>query len=222
LSEERIIKALLRKWWLILLVTFIITGLSAVYFKYSVKPIYESNTTMYIMARDSIQGNYSNSDTITTDNIIVSQQLLKDYGEILKSDTVTSAVWERLGNKSETSSVRISMVNDTNLLSLSVDDPNPAKAQDVANVYSQVFIEKIVGITNQNNITIVDTAKLPTKPIEQKTTKKLLTVALSSFLAICGLILLLEFLDNTARTVDDIENELGYNVIGIIPEMDIK
>jgi len=218
LSNERIIKGLMKKWLLIVIVVLLSTGFSAVYSIYTSQSIYQAKTTLYVMTTGNSQ-----KSVITTDNIAVSQQLVKDYSELIKSEKITSAVVERLGLNGELSSiVSIDIVKGSNLLQLSVTDANPEKAQAVANAFAQVLIENIVGITNQTNISVVDEAKLPVSPIATNKSLKVMLSFLLSLVAICGLIIVLEYLDNTAHTVEDIEKELGYSVIGIIPEMDIK
>ena len=212
------IKALIKKWWLILIVVLASTGFSALYTVYTSKPIYQAKTTLYVMAASNSQ-----KSVITTDNIAVSQQLVKDYGELIQSEKITSSVIESPGLKRGlSSSVSIDIVKGSNLLQLSVSDTNPEKAQAVANAFAKVLIENVVSITNQTNLSVVDEAKLPVQPIATNKSLKVMLSFLISLVAICGLIILLEYIDNTAHTVEDIEKELGYSVIGIIPEMDIK
>lgn len=218
MSNGRIIKALIKKWWLILIVVLVSTGFSAAYTIYTSQSIYQANTTLYVMTTANNQ-----KSVVTSDNIAVSQQLVKDYGELIKSDKITSAVAVKLGlNGQMTSAVSIDIVKGSNLLQLEVKDSNAAKAQAVANAFAQVLIENITGISNQTTLNVVDAAKLPTSAIPSNKSVKVILSFFLSLVAMCGLIVLLEYLDNTAHTVEDIEKELGYSVIGIIPEMDIK
>lgn len=222
MSEKRILKALIKRWWLILLITLVSTGASVTYSVRNSNPIYKATTTLYVMPTSNSQ-NY----IITSDSIIVSQQLAKDYIELIKSAKITSAVAEGLGFKGITaeklsSNVIVGMVKGSNLLEISAYDSNPKTAQAIANAFAKISIEQITGITNQTNFNVVDEAKVPVEPIA---TNKFMMVMLSfvlSLLSICGLIIFLEYIQNTAHTVQDIEKELGYSVIGIIPKTDIK
>lgn len=222
MSESRMIKALIKKWWLILIVTLVSTGGSAFYNGHNSNPIFKATTTLYIMPTSD-----NNNSIITSDSIIVSQQLAKDYIELIKSDKITSAVAEGLGLKGVTadtlsSNVIVDMVKGSNLLEIAAYDVNQEKAKSIANAFADISIEKITGITNQTNFNVVDEAKLPLKPIA---TNKYMIVILSFILstfAICGVIITLDYIQNTVHTVDQIEKELGYSVIGIIPEMDIR
>lgn len=67
------------------------------------------------------------------------------------------------------------------------------------------------------NARIVDTATVPTSPIKPK---KALIVVLATFLAGLvgvGLTLLQEMLNNTFKSIDDVENKLNLPVLGILP-----
>jgi len=218
---ERIIKAFIKKWWLILIVTLVSTGVSF-YIINSSKPIYQSTTTMYITATT-----YSEKPLITNESIIVGQQLVKDYSELIKSEKFTSAVIEKVGIKGITKEelsdgVSIDMEKGSNVFALSYQDVDPEKAKSIDNAFAEVLIEKMVGTGNQVSLIVVDEAKLPIHPIPSYKAIKVVLSFLISLIAICVLITLLQYIDNTVHTVEDVEKELGYSVIGIIPEMDIK
>ena len=69
---------------------------------------------------------------------------------------------------------------------------------------------------------IVDRATIPTTPIKPK---KALIVVLATFLAGLvgvGLVLLLEALNNTFKSTDEIENTLNLPVLGLLPLVDKK
>ena len=218
MKNERIIGALKKRWLLILIVVLVSTGFSAAYAIYSAQPIYQTKTTLYAMPMGNTQ-----KSTVTSDNIAVSQQLVRDYGELIKSEKIMSAVAESLGYKGGLgSAISIDIVKGSNLMQISVSDIKPEKAQEVANALAQALIGNIFGINNQTSLSVIDKAELPVNPIETNTVTKIILSFFLSLVAISGLIIVLEFLDNTAHTAEDIEKELGYSVIGIIPEMDIK
>ena len=67
------------------------------------------------------------------------------------------------------------------------------------------------------NARVVDRAVVPNRPIKPK---KSLIVMLSGFLSLMlgvGLALLLEALNNTFKSIDDVENHLALPVLGILP-----
>lgn len=226
MSEDRIIKTLLKKIKVILLITFVVTGITAVYNIYLVHSVYQSKAILY-----AIGTTYDNNDRsnpiITSDSISVSQQLVKDYSEMIKSDEITSAVVNKLAitnvSTNELSKdVSLAISDSSNLMEISVNNTDPVEAQRIANTYAQVFAQKIASITKQVNVSIVQNAKTPTDPIAPTKAKNISLALLISLLATSGMVVILEYLDNTAHTVEDIKDELGYSVIGIIPKLNIK
>lgn len=70
-----------------------------------------------------------------------------------------------------------------------------------------------------NNISIVDRAAIPAGPFAPSLTRNLaLSFLLGAMLGV-GLALLLEFLDDTLKTPEDIEHKLKLPVLGIIPKL---
>ena len=219
-----IIKIILRKLWIIILVAAVFTGGTAYVTARFYKKVYQAKVSLYVLTK------YYYNDELqptTYDDIMVSQQMVKDYSELIKSNRVTSAVIEELGITDITPEqlagmLSISLKQDTNILEIIVTDTIPLRAKDIANTVSEVFIEKIRALTHQDNISIVDEAKLPVNPVNSKRNVSIILALLVSVVGTAGLIILLEYVNNKVRTVDDIENKLGYSVLGIIPKMNIK
>lgn len=89
----------------------------------------------------------------------------------------------------------------------------------------QVETDKIVqslktelsGQLKGNNVRIVDAALVPEKPVKPK---KLISLILGLFVGLgagIGLAFLIEILDQSVRTQDDVENKLGLPFLGQIP-----
>lgn len=227
LSEDRIIKALLKKIKVILLVSFVAAGITAIYNIYLAHPVYQANATLYAIGTTYSYNNDKSNTIITSDSISVSQQLVKDYSGIIKSEEITSAVVDKLdltniSTDKLSKDVNLVIADSSNLMVLSVDNTDPLEAQRIANAFAQIFVQKITSLTKQINISIVQNAKTPTHPIAPTKIKNIALALLISLFTTSGFVILLEYLDNTAHTVEDIEDELGYSVIGIIPKLNIK
>ncbi len=72
------------------------------------------------------------------------------------------------------------------------------------------------------NARVVDPATVPTEPVKPK---KALIVAIAALLALfagVGLTLLLDALNNTFKSTEEIENRLNLPVLGILPQLKVK
>ncbi len=186
-------------------------------------PEYEAKTSLYIMAKKDGEQLYY------FDDIMVSKQMLKDYKEIIESDKVAERTIEKLnlmGYNSQVFDKKISVTlkNDTNIIEISVMDSDPVKARDIANTLSQVFIDTVHQFTtvNLSGIEILDMAKIPESPDGPVASTIVLLSFAAGLMGIVAIIVLMGNFDDRLRTVEDIESCSGLNVIGILPEMDIK
>lgn len=225
MNLEDIINALKRKSWLIVLITITCTGITIFINLYVVKPLFTTDRSIYLMT-------YNNRDTdkrITNDDVLVSKELTKNCIEMLEIDTLASETIDKLNikdlNENELSKkINIKLKDDTNILQVSIKDTDGSRAIDLINSISNTIINKINDVYDKDNVDvkILDESKLPKVTVEQHKVRYTLLSFIASTLGSVCLVILLEFLDTTVKSVQDIEQELGYTVIGIIPEMNIK
>jgi capsular polysaccharide biosynthesis protein len=171
----------------------------------------------------------SGKGQINYESIIVSRQLVRDYTELLQSHRVIGAAMNKLKikNMSEETfgkKVSINLKNNTSVLEIKALDSNAVKTKNITNCVTKIFIKKIKQITNQNNIIIVDLARVPHKPVKPNRILNILIAFLISLGGSMGAVALWAYIDNimNMNTIDDVQNLLGYNVIGIIPSVNIR
>lgn len=68
-----------------------------------------------------------------------------------------------------------------------------------------------------SNIKVIEPAELPQAPVEQKRLKNFLLVAIMAFFSGCGLALLIDYLDNTVKTQEDVERKVRLPYLGYVP-----
>ncbi|HUT04222.1 MAG TPA: GumC family protein [bacterium] len=73
---------------------------------------------------------------------------------------------------------------------------------------------------NRRKISVVESAIVPTAPVSQKLGLKLLVAAIIGLLVGTGLAFLLDYLEMTYKTPEDIERHLGLWVVGVIPRFE--
>lgn len=219
---RRIFYSVVRKWWLVVLLTVLGggVGFQSMYFA---KPMYQADTTLYIMNRDKV----TTGQSLNSQDIAVSQQLVRQYSEIISSRLVTSAVAKDVQKYNLTESQILSMVKiasnkDSNILTISALSSDPTVAAAVANATGREFTTQMHQLTNSNNVGILDVALVPYSPISNNGSKKVILGLLIGLTVAFGIIYIIEFFDTTVRSVEDIERGLKVRVIGIIPEHNIR
>lgn len=133
--------SLFRKWlWLIILGTVVVGG-AAYLINRASTPIYRSTITLLV--------NQASGSSLTTDytSVITSQQLAKTYGELLKKRPTLEAVIKNLNlniaPERLAGQIQVTQVTNTTLITVSVEDPDPARAAALANEIGKVFVQQV-------------------------------------------------------------------------------
>ena len=205
-----------KRFWIIALITVIATVISGVISFFVLKPVYEAKSTLIVNTEK-----YEGSQVITGDQISVTQQLAVTYGEIIKSRTVLEDVIKNLKLDDEyeglVKNVTLSPVEETQIISIGVQDTNKAKARDIANEIPKVFAEEAKRITKANDIQVIDQAILPKDPVKPNKIMNMVIAAVLGMMIGLFIVFLIEYLDNKLKTAQDIEKHLGLPVLGVVP-----
>lgn len=206
---------------LILLITLVSTVITGLLSYFVIPPTYESSTSI-IIGKAPDQPNTTESSYSNDNDIYMYQKLIKTYASIAKSDLVSDKAAEWLNNGMEGKEIQkattVTPEADTQILDIKCQSGKPEMAQKMANVLTATFIEESQKIYPTDNIKIMDEAKLPEKPAKPK---KLLNIAIAFFIGIIGSIgiaFMLEYMDNTIKTEEDVAKLLELPVLGVIPK----
>lgn len=203
---------------LVLLITILSTAVSGALSYYIIKPTYEAKATI-VVGKNGIGLN--NESKYQFDDIMMYQKLIKTYAEIAKSTAVaenTSARLKNVSAKDISHDITITPMADTQVIEFKAQSSSPQGSYLLLNAFYNSFMQEAKRIFPDPNIQVIDEAKIPVEPIKPK---KLLNIVVAFFIGLMasvGLTLLLEYMDDTLKTEQDINKYLGLPVIGIIPK----
>ena len=201
--------------WLLIVAGLVIAAIAFSYSAFILTPMYTSTTKVYILSKQGNDDKMTYSDTQLANNIT------KDFKEMIKSRTVVERVIQELNLNESYSSLsgRISVSNatDTRVVGISVKDPDPKKAQMLANSIRDVSAEHIREVMDLEAVNVVDEANLPTTPSEPSR-KKYTLIGFLIGVVVCAAVLILRFyLDDSIKSSEDIEKYLGLSTLASIP-----
>ena len=205
--------------YLVIIALITLVGIITIflYDKLLKKPLYSTYTTV-VLVQDS--SDKEDDDTISQSDVILNQKLVSTYREIIKSRLVLNQVIDKLNLDStvEGLSAKISVeaLSDTEILKIKVTDTTPSGATSIANTIAEVFDKEIKQIYKISNVSIIDKAIVPTNPSNNKLTRDVLLMGLLCFVGASAIIFVIFYFDDTIRTVDDIDGEMGVPVIAKI------
>ncbi|MCX7748538.1 MAG: Wzz/FepE/Etk N-terminal domain-containing protein [Clostridia bacterium] len=213
-----LVRIIFKRFWIIIVISAIFAGSSAVISKFLLDKVYESSATIYVVGKQS-----DSQNSIMYNDLMAGQQLVKDYRELIKQRLITEQVIDELNMHKEltpsslASKISVSLKNETRILEIKVQDVNPERSAKLANKVTEVFSKRAVDIMRVENVKIIDQAVIPLNPVKPKVTMNIAIAFFIGLMLSIGLIFLLEFLDNTMKTPEDVQKHLGLPVIGNIP-----
>jgi capsular polysaccharide biosynthesis protein len=215
---QEYLNILKKRWSLLVVITLVTTLVSGIVSYFVIKPTYKSDISVIIGRQDNTA---TTTPNMSYNDVMMYQKLVKTYSELTKSRTVAENAIQKLslGMKAEQIQGMVSVApkGDTEFLTITVRSKDAKLAMDIANQLAQSLKEVSLQIKKVDNVQILDPAQLPTSPDNPK---PMLNMAIAFFLGLMvsvGLIFLLEYLDNTVKSPDDIEKILDIPVIGTIP-----
>ncbi len=211
-----------KRLWVLLLLLVVIGCLTAYISFYVLKPVYETSTSLFVVSK------INNSQTsIDYNDILVSQLLVNDYRELIISRTVTAAVINELGignitPKALADKIKVNSKSDTRVIKIEVQGEDPKQLQVITDKLAAVFMIKAVELMKVENVAVIDKAEFPEDPVKPKPIMNILISVFVSLLLGTGLMILIEYLDDTIKTSDDVEQYLGLTLLGTIPVIQIR
>ena len=137
----------------------------------------------------------SENEVLTQNDINLSQKLVQTYTEIIKSLTILNPVIEELD---------LDLTANQLLNKISV---------------SQVNETEIIKI---DSTSVLDEAVLPMMPLSQNKATKIAIAGILGLMVSVGLVFLMEYLDRSVKTPDEVESLLGVPVLGVIPKSKVE
>ena len=205
--------ALFRKLWLIIAVAVVVAFGMAGYTYFKVEPTYTSSSTMLVLTKET---------TLTSlADLQLGSQLTKDYTILITSRPVLDQVIENLdldmNYKQLKKQVSIENPEDTRILSIAVtmNDAEQAKAvvDELASVSSS-FIGDKMEVTPPKIIEEGEVAGTKTGP---SITKNTMIGFLAGAFLVCFVIVILELLNDSVQTEEDIEKYLELPTLAVVP-----
>ena len=203
---------------LIIGITLIATLFSGVMSFFIISPKYEASTKLFIGKENSEEQKYDNND------VQMYQKLLTTYAEIITTnDLVEKALNEdnlNLESEKVLKSLTVTPRADTQILEIKYVSTDNSQAKQIVESITNQFMKTSNELIPNGKVKIIENARMPEKPVSPNKKLNIAIAFLLGFMISIGLAFLLEFLDNTFKTKEQLEKVVGIPVIGIIPDED--
>lgn len=220
ISLKEIYGVIKKRFLLILVFVFGAALIAAAVSYFVLTPTYQSSSQFIVN-----QGQQDPSVQYNVNDIRTNVEMINTYNVIIKSPVILDDVVEKLdlpysaGALGE--NLQVSNAENSQVVTVTATSEEPAMAVDIANTTVEIFQDKIADIMNVENVSILSEAELSPSPSPVAPNPMLniaIAIVLGGMVGV-GIAFLLEYLDNSITSEDDIENKLGLPVLGIIPHI---
>ena len=218
------IRVLRRRWKVVLSLVLLATGAATAVTALSTR-VYQADVQLFVSLRDGTSS--SNGSSSAYQGNLFSQERVKSYARIANSPAVTGPVVKQLGLDLTPdqlgAKITAAAPTDTVLVDLTVKDPSPTRARDLANATATQFA-KVVGDLERPgqgqrspvNVAVVRPAGLPTTPVSPRVRINIALGLLVGLALGIGTAVLRETLDTSVKTSEDLQKLTGSSALGII------
>lgn len=213
----------IRKRLLLIISTFIlVVSIAGGVSYFLLTPVYEASTQILISQKDVENKQFIQQDVQTN------LQLINTYSVIIKSPVILTKVVNNLNLNDSlevlNKNINVSSEQDSQVINVSVQDTNLNEAVEIANTTAEVFQEEIPKLMNVDNVKILSPAVeiKNSKPIRPN---PILNMAIASLLGVMigvGIAFLIEYLDKTIKTEQDISEVVELQILGLISPISQK
>jgi capsular exopolysaccharide synthesis family protein len=221
LELTRYLRVLRQHVWMII-VCPLVAALAAGAVSLALPPVYEAHVSLYVRPAQPIQGTDPTVAGLTTDAV------LRTYADWMTRRPILDSVNTdlNLGTRPEDLAKKIKVTPQTNelILDVAVQDTNPSRARDIANQLVTDFIAT-VNKTQENQsstapsvdkLIVISPAVLPDRPVLPNKTLNVLIAFAAGLMAAIALAFLLDYVDQSIKTDDEVTERLGLVPIGHI------
>lgn len=215
----RLAAALWRRGWAIILAMLLGGAAAFSCAAFLMTPRYQSSALMYVN-----NGSISVGDaSVSLADLNASKTLVDSYIVILKTRLTLNEVIERAGldytYEELCEMVSADAVNATEIFRITVNGPDPAETERIANTIADVLPDKISEIMEGSSARVVDYAVMPDRRSSPSIIKYTAAGLLAGFILSCGVIVLLELFDEQIREEEYLIQAYGLPILASIPDL---
>ncbi|MFP3668931.1 Wzz/FepE/Etk N-terminal domain-containing protein [Priestia sp. SIMBA_032] len=218
ISLKELLQTLKKRLLLIIIITAIFTAISGIVSYFFLTPIYQSSTQILVNQEKSENAVYSPNEVQTN------LQLINTYNAIIKSPAILDKVIKKENLEMTTGElnklISVSNEQESQVVNITVQHKNPKDSKNIANTIATTFQSEIKSIMNVDNVSILTKAELGAR-IKPDPILNMIIALVVGLMVSVGVAFLLEYLDNTLKEDQDIEDQLGLPVLGAITIINI-
>lgn len=219
-SEEinisEIFKILRKRLKFIVIITLLFSLTSGIISFYVITPKYMTHSSLFVgKDKGSIGESINEIDTYVT--------LISTYTEIIRTKPVISEALNKknvdISPEKVLANLSVTSREKTQIMDITYVDEDPDRAYKVINALTNEFLVKSKEMMSNANLQILEPAEEVYAPFSPNKGRNIMIATILGLMISVGVAFLLEFLNNTYMSEEDIKNDLDIPVLGEISLM---
>lgn len=228
---KRYLQMVKKRLWFILLCVLVSTLTTAYYTDRYVQPVYQASTKILVNKTTEVLVGKDQSPQEQMDLGAMGSniKLIDTYREMIRTPAVLDQVASQYPELNTTSAELASIVslvslNNSQVMSLIVIDSSYKRAADIVNAIADVFPKRVHELMKVDNMTVLEKAPIDItpRPINDSMNKNIMLSIAISLLFALGLTFLLEYLDDTVRSEEDILESFEAPTLAVVARLKKK
>lgn len=209
---KELLLTLKAKWKFIALTTIIVGIVAGAFTIGFIDKKYSSTSRIYLKPKVT-EGMVDYSTVNSNDKMV------NNYVEIMKGDTILSAVAGNVGVENSVVKEALSVGAETNtqIIKVTATTTDAGLSQAIVQNTIDVFYREMQTTLQIDNIAILDEAKINETPVSPSLTKNIAIGLLLGLVGSCGVVFVQFMLDTRIKNKDQVEQYLGVPALGVVP-----
>jgi capsular polysaccharide biosynthesis protein len=219
MSLEQFFAIILKRLWLIILVTALAGTAAGLYSWLVLRDVYQAKSTV-IVSNQTVD---TSNTQLTVNDYNLNIKLVNSYSVICKTNRILDQVISELGlpmtSKMLSSKITVTSAKDTEIIHIAVNDRDPYRAQAIANSLTTVFQREVKEIMKMDNVQVIDEAPVPSMPVAPNRPRNLVLGIMVGLMLGVGIAVLFEYLDRSVKTEEQVTELIGIPVLASVPRI---
>ena len=170
------------------------------------------------------------TDATNAGDVNTNLLMINTYKDMITGDLVMSTVKDRLESEYDLDktvselkgAIQVQQSQNSQMFSIVATDTKPVDAEHIANTTAKVFQENAKDVLDVDKISIISNAQASMTPVSPNNKLNLAIGLVLGMMVGVGLAFLLELLDRTVKDSRFVVENLGFTILGSVPQMTDK
>lgn len=211
---KELVLYILRHFYIVVAALILTVALGLVYTLYLQTPLYRSETNLVLISNN-------NTSNLTTNDVALSNNLVKTYANIIKSRNVLDQIIDHqqlsLSTDDLSEQIKVTTATDTQIITVRVSTDDAQLSQTIAADLAKTFKQEVIEIYGIDNVQIVDPASYPSDAYNVNIPKTVVYSAAIGLILGIAIVFLIFTLDTSIKDTKIIEKEFDLTSLGAVP-----